>query len=308
MIGLLAGCLAIALAVVLELVLPGKAFYQYGWYNALLAAAFVVCAIRSRQVVRESGTPALAMLMLVFGTGAFAIAGVANGLFAPDPQVVIGSPGASVRVDDLRGSLIFPLGTADPVVRLDRGGRLTEIRASGDSIAGTFALWQVPRQVLAVDVADARGAHLTLTQPNGSAFLSPVLTMPTQQTVAGMTLPFDTFAVPAAHRFVKVVLFDERHAGMLKSIETGGRGAALFAVTDEDQRAIPHGMGLALDGQTVALGGLQLKGLSLSYPAVSVVPIPAPLVLALGALLFLAGAAWSLKKPGASLDSVASNG
>jgi hypothetical protein len=291
-IGLLAGCVAIAAATLLELFFPGKAFYQYGWYNGLLAAAFVICAIRARQVVRDGRAPALAMLALVVGTGTLAIAAVANGLFAPDPQLVIGSPGASVRVNDLGGSLVFPLETADPIVRLDRGGRITAIPVTGNHLAGAFALAQVSRRVLAVDVADARGAHLTLTQPNGSAFLSPVLTMPTQQTVAGMTLPFDTFAVPAAHRMVKVVLFDERHAGMLKSIETGGRGAALFAVDDEDERAVPHGMGLALDGQTVALGGLRLKGLALEYPAISVAAVPAPAVVALGLVLLLGGAIW----------------
>jgi len=292
-IGLLAGCVAIALAVLLELVWPGQPIYQYGWYNALLATAFVVCAIRARALAREGAAPALALLTLVAGTAALTIAGVANGLFAPDPQVVIGSPGASVRVDDLRGSLTFPLASADPVVRLDRNGSPTEIGASGFRIAAAFALSQVRRQVLAVDVTDARGAHLTVTQPNGSAFLSPVLTMPTEQNIAGMMLPFDTFAVPAAHRVVKVVLFDRRHAAMLKTLPPDGAGGAvLFSVADEDDRAVAHGIGLVPDGATVALGGLRLKGLAISYPAVRIAAVPVPLVLALGVLLLLGGGIW----------------
>lgn len=299
MIGLLAGCVVIALAVLLELVVPGQPIYQYGWYNALLATAFVVCAVRARGLARSGAAPALALLTVAVGTGALTIAGVANGLFAPDPQVVIGSPGASVRVDDLRGSLYFPLAGTDPVVRLDRGGSVTEIGAGGFHIAAAFALSQVSRQVLAVDVTDARGAHLTVTQPNGSAFLSPVLTMPTQQNIAGMMLPFDTFAVPAAHRVVKVVLFDRRHAEMLKTLPPGGSGgAALFSVSDENDRAIPHGIGLAPDGATVALGGLRLKGVAISYPAVRIAAVPVPLVLALGVLLLLGGAIWCrLRKP-----------
>ena len=293
MTGLLAGCVAIAIAVLLELVWPGQAVYQYGWYNALLATAFVLCAVRARAVAREGGVPALALLALVVGTGALTIAGVANGLFAPDPHVVIGSPGASVRVDDLHGSLSFPLATADPVVRLDRNGSLTEIGAGGFHIAAAFALSQVRRQVLAVDVADARGAHLTVTQPNGSAFLSPVLTMPTQQNIAGMLLPFDTFAVPAAHRVVKVVLFDRRHAEMLKTLRSDSPGGAvLFSVSDEDDRAIPHGIALVADGTTVALGGLRLKGLAIAYPAIRIAAVPVPLVLVLGTLLLLGGAIW----------------
>jgi len=298
-IGLFTGCAAIALAVLLEIALPGQPIYQYGWYNALLATAFVICAVRARTLAREGAAPAPALLTLIAGTAALTIAGVANGLFAPAPQVVIGSPGASVRVDDLRGTLAFPLAGTDPVVRLERNGGVTEIGAGGFRIAAAFALSQVPRQVLAVDVTDARGAHLTVTQPNGSAFLSPVLTMPTQQNIAGMLLPFDSFAVPAAHRVVKAVLFDRRHAEMLKAMPPGGTGgAALFSVSDEDDRAIPHGIGLAPDGATIALGGLRLKGLAISYPAVRIAAVPVPIVLALGMLLLLGGAIWCrLRKP-----------
>lgn len=290
--GLLAGCIALGLIAFAELLFPGQAVYQYGWFNALLVAAFVICAVRARQVAREKVAPALALLTVVVGTGVFVIAAVANGLFAPDPQTIIGSPGASVHVADLRGSLVFPLAVTDTVVRLDRGGSITEIPASGLHFAAAFALSQAPRTVLAVDVADPRGAHLTVTQPNGGAFLSPVLTLPSQQNVAGMNLPFDSFAVPAAHRIVKVVLFDARHAEMLKAIDTHGRGAALFAVDDENDKPVARGLGLAIDGESTDLGGLRLKAVAMQYPAVRIAAVPVPLVLALGALLLLAGGIW----------------
>ena len=40
------GCAAIAVVVLVEFFYPGQALYQYGWFNALLAGGFVLCAVR----------------------------------------------------------------------------------------------------------------------------------------------------------------------------------------------------------------------------------------------------------------------
>lgn len=289
MIPYLVGCAVLALAVIVEIVLPGRPVYQYGWYNALLIGGFVLCAIRGVALAR--GRETTVALLALAGTAALVVAGVANGLFAPEPSLAIGSPGATVRDDDLRGALLFPLATTDPVVRLRRGGSVVGIGPGGSRFVGAFVLRQVPRQVVALDVTDARGAHLTVTQPSGSAFLSPVLAMATEQNVAGMTLPFDTFAVPAAHRIVRTVLFDARHAAMLKSIDARGKSAVLFAVDDEDDRPVAGGLGIAVDGTTARVAGLRIRARVLTYPAIGIAPVPLPLFAGLGLAALLAAAA-----------------
>jgi len=290
----LVGCAAIACAVVAEIVFPGRALFQYGWYNALLAGAAVLCAIRAAALAR--GGYALPAVLAIAGTGTLAIAGIANGLFAPEPSLAIGAPGSTVRNDDLRGALVFPLSSTDPIVRLVRGDGTADIGPAGERFAGAFALWQEPRDVVAVDVSDARGAHLTVTQPSGNSFLSPVLTMPTMQNVAGMTLPFDTFAVPAAHRIVKAVLFDPRHAAMLRTVDAAGKSAVLFAVDDEEDRPVVGGLGMAIDGRTTAVGGLRVRPLVMRYPAIRIAPVPLPLAVGLGFALLLGAIALGLSR------------
>lgn len=264
--------IAIVLAAVawIEVAIAGRDLYHAGWFNVALAALVVICVAGARK----------RNLLTALGAAVLAGATIANGLFAPDNHTVVGAPGQRVRVDDLGGTLAFPF--AQP------GAAQEKVAFDGPPVT-TFVLRPVQRSVVYVEARDARGNHLTVTQPTGTAFLSPVLLMQQQQQIAGLTLPYDSFAVPAAHRIVKAVLFSPQQAAMLRGIEGLATSAVLFAVDDDSDRPLPHAIALCPDGQSVVIGGLSLHAAVLQYPALEIVPVPSLVALVLGTLLVLGG-------------------
>ena len=83
--------------------------------------------------------------------------------------------------------------------------------------------------------------------------------------------------IPAAHRLVNAVYFDPRHAAALRGITTG-EPVILLALDDENGQPIPHAIGLASNGKTIALGNVRLSTSFVSYPAVRIVAVPIPLL------------------------------
>jgi len=289
--------LAVVATVLLEIAVPGRDVYHAGWLNVLLVALAVLAIAPAGKAVRAAaGAPARwSVAAAAFGVAIVAIAGVANGLLAPDDSRVIGAPGERVRNADLGGILVFPLLSPSPenaqaaTVTLERDGGAFEI-GPRTRVAGSFALHTEERTVVLIEARDPGGAHLTVTQPTGSAFLSPVLLMQHHQTIAGMDVPFDSFAVPAAHRLVKAVLLTPQQASAMRGMEGLAIPAVLFAVDDERDQPLPHGIALDPGGAAIAVGGLRLRALVLDYPAVAVEPVPQLEVAVLGALLVAAGA------------------
>lgn len=287
--------LVVVAAVIIELVLPGKTVYHAGWYNVSLAALAIVAILTGRRHLRGKADANLRLPAVVLVTGAAiaGLAGVANGLLAPDDQTFIGAPGQRLRVESL-GTLVFPLASAETAaagaVTLERP--LHGAVAIGDApyYAGNFVLRATPRDVVYVEARDPRGNRLTVTQPSGSVFLSPILVMEHRQTIAGMDLPFDTFSVPAAQRVVKAVMFTAAQAAMLlRGGAALGEPAVLFAVDDENQRPLANAIALSAGGRPARAGGLMLRGQVMSYPAVEVAATPNVIATAFGALLVLAG-------------------
>jgi hypothetical protein len=288
-----AAALAIVAAVVLQIVLPGRAVYHTGWYNVLLIALVAVTIAGGRRAFRGAPLRArLAIVAMALGAAITGFTGAANGLLAPDNATIAGAPGERVRVDDLGGALVFPLAAAisanAPPVMLERPGHAATTIAARSRDIGSFILRTLPRDVVYVDARDLQGNHLTITQPSGRIFLSPVLLMEQHQTIAGMDLPFDSFNVPAQRRVVKAVLFSPAQAAMLLHGAAGtGQRAVLFAVDDENDRPLPHAIGLAVGGASVRAGGLLLRATVLTYPTVEIVAAPALFTVALGTLLVL---------------------
>lgn len=275
--------------------MPGKSLYHAGWYNVLLAALVAVTLVAGRrQFVRKGSKRARGAIAIVIAGAAIAgISGVASGLFAPDDQTLMGAPGQRVRVESL-GTVVFPIATADAAavtsVMLERPLHAALEIGNQSRFAGAFVLHTQPRSVVYVEARDRRGSRLTITQPEGSAFLSPVLLMQHHQTIAGMDLPFDSFNVPAARRVVKAVMFSAAQAAML--LHGGGRfgePAVLFAVDDENDRPLRNGIGLSPGGRPVRVAGLILRGSVADYPAVDVVAVPNIFATAFGALLVFGG-------------------
>lgn len=269
----------IVAGVLAQILLPGRDMYHAGWYVVALVAPTVVLLLRLRGVlkmqpdVRARAGTALA----AFGIVVVAVCGIVCGLLAPDAQTVVGAPGSSVRVESLGRTLDFP--------------PLQSVRAPALRFAGaTFLERPVPRRVVEVQAFDSHGGRLTITQPTGSAFLSPVLLMQSRQMIAGMNLPFDSFSVPAARRSIKAVLFTEQEAAQMRGISGAPAPAILFDVEDLAERSLPHGIALARSGAMVAVAGLHLRGIVQTYPAVEAIAIPNVFALVLGLIAICAGA------------------
>ncbi|HEX3670797.1 MAG TPA: hypothetical protein VHT92_03735 [Candidatus Cybelea sp.] len=296
MIFLLAAAATVAAAVVAELVLPGRLVYHAGWYNVTLAALVVVTFAAGRGCYRRAQTARgrIAALAVVAGTAFAGFAGVTSGLFAPDNSTYAGVPGQRVRVESL-GTLVFPLASADDSelgsVSLERPPRSTLALGDRRRDIGGFIVRTVERGVVYVEARDLRGNRLTVTQPSGSVFLSPVLLMQHRQTIAGLDVPFDSFNVPAMRRIVKAIAFTPAQAAMmLHGGAMPGESAVLFAVDDDKDRPLRNAIALSAGGRAVRIGGLVLRGSAASYPAVEVVAAPNLLVVIFGLLLVLGGA------------------
>lgn len=265
----------VVVAAIVELIVPAQRVFHSGWFNVVLAAV-IVLAIAWRA---KRGPVSWAVLLGCIIAG---VAAISYGLFAPDDRTVSGAPGQRVAVEGL-GTLVFPIA--------DAGASLPKVQVAqsrGLSI-GSARLRDTPRTVVAVEAFDAHANHLTITQPQGTVFLSPVLMMQHEQTIAGMRLPFDSFNVPAAQRVVKTILFSPAEAAVMLHGVTPGRGAVLFAVDDENDRPLPHGIVLDPDGQTVYAGGITLRATLQSYPAVTVTFTPNLVAVCAGALFFAGG-------------------
>ncbi|MGZ3495990.1 MAG: hypothetical protein ACXWNK_01930 [Vulcanimicrobiaceae bacterium] len=290
--------IAIAIAgVFAQDLFPGRDLYHYGWYNAAIAALIVYAVLRLRGIRREQPRYVGALAIALFGAGIIAFAGIASGLLGPDTQTIVAAPGASVRNDEIGGTFVFPLpqngtidASGDSEVRLQRGGSTTSIGARGRRYLGGFVLWQTPRAVAYVEAQDARGNHLTITQPTNATFLSPVLIFSQTTTIAGMTVPVDTFTVPAAGRIVKVVLFNPQQAAQLHAASPIiGSPALLFAVSDQKDRILPGGIGVVAAGKQIELGGMRLRAEVGTYPAVVLAAAPYLPVLAIGLFVLAIG-------------------
>lgn len=292
----------VVVAVAAEIAFPGGAIYHAGWFNVALIALVAVTILGARKHVmtRASSTRArAATIAIVFGAAIAGLAGAASGLLAPDNRTVVGAPGQRVRVDDLGGTLDFPLTAAEGGDRpgelqvvLDRPQRASLAIGERGSNAGSYVLRTTPRTVVYVEARDPHGSgggRLTITQPQGASFLSPVLLMQEHQTIAGLDLPFDSFAVPAAHRNVRAVLFTPQEAATLRGMEGATIPAVLFAIDDEDGRPLPHAITLARSGATVRVGGLLLDAVVRAYPAVEIVATPALAAVFASVILVLGG-------------------
>lgn len=295
MIATIVLALAVLLAAVVEILIPGQSLYHVGWYNVLLAALTIVAVFAARAPARAARTARGRIGVGAIALGA-AIAGmsvVASGLLAPDNRVVVGAPGASVRVAAFGTTLQFPslapAGAAEPTVALRRANGSDRAIGARPSDLGRFVARSIARSVVVVTARDANGAHLTVTQPTGGSFLSPVLLMQAHQTIAGLDLPFDAFAVPALHRSVKAVLFSPAQAALLRGMAAGNRGAVLFAVDDDAGRPLAHGIALVPSGLERQIAGVRLRGTIVTYPAVLLMAAPSLIALIVAALCVLAG-------------------
>ncbi|MDE2481603.1 MAG: hypothetical protein KGN02_05400 [bacterium] len=301
MIVTLALAALIVVGVLVEAIVPGNPLYHAGWFNVLLAALVIALALRMRAVLRTLATPRAraGATIAAFGVAIVGFAGVASGLLGPDARTIVGAPGERVRADDLGGALQFPLaqsGTSGAVA-LVRGERALAIDHT--RYVGAFVLRPVPRTVVEISASDARDAHLTITQPSGAAFLSPVLLMQNRQTISNLDVPFDSFALPAAHVVVKAVYFPPAIAAQFHNLDAPpGSSVVLFDAENESGAEVKNGIGAAVDGGSVTVAGLTLRPRVFTYPAVEVLAIPHVDALLVGLLFIVGGILTARVRPG----------
>ncbi|MDP9017099.1 MAG: hypothetical protein M3N19_02105 [Candidatus Eremiobacteraeota bacterium] len=279
-----------AVLVAVQFVFPGAPWFHHGSYAALLIAFIALQVSTVRRLARYKDRQLRAIALVVFGSAVVTLAGLASGLLAPDTQTAVRGPGETVPLTEPAGALQFPIDpSAAPVFRRD-GHRDMIVDAGSRRFLPTFVFFTEPRVAASVRVTDAQGRHLTMTQPTNTSFLSPVLLFAQTTDIGGRRLPVDSFAVPAAHRSVKAVLFNaDAIARMGTSTSRDPRPGVLFAVEDERARMLPGAIALARDGDSVLIGGLRLKAAIITFPAVVIAPVPNLPVSVLGMLLLIAG-------------------
>ena len=281
----------LALAAIVELAVPGRPLFQTGWYATVMVALVVVAIAGARgEYRRAAGAGGRAGVVLAaFGAAILGLAIVANALFAPEPRTIIAAPGQHVAVAELGGMLAFPVSPSGSV-SLVRPGRPPAEISEGPHYVGSFVLRAISRNAVAVSAANGRGERLTVTQPSGAAFLSPVLLMEQTQSIAGMDVRYDSFAVPAVNRLVRAVLFNPQQAAQLHNLEGPPGFAVRFSVDDGLDRPIHDNIRIVHDGGTTTdVGGGLLHADVVPFPSVEVVAIPSLPASILGVILAIAG-------------------
>jgi peptide/nickel transport system substrate-binding protein len=299
-LALVAAVAGIVLAVVQDFAPRWTGFHTWQ-YAALLAIAAMI-VIRYILGLRKRAAEGEGRVQLaLFGALIVIVAGLASGLLGPDTETLTRAPGTVLPLPEAGAAAFYPnadaaaigRGDASLVVRRKNGAPLA-IALGERRFLGTTALEAAPRTAAFIDVRDARGNHLTLTQPTNPAFLSPVLLFP--QLVKGESLhlsggdyPTDAFAVPAAHRGVKAIYFSQAAAERMNVLGLSGKDALLLAVDDENGKLVAHGITWAPNGEEVQIGGLRLKATIGTYPELVVSAAPSLLALWIGGALFALG-------------------
>ena len=292
-----AACLALVFA---QDAWPEWAGFHTWQYAAALAIGMTAIAGYALGARRGAdGEIGMRLVVAMIGALVIAAAGFTAGLLGPDTEIVARAPGTVAPLPDVRAAAFFPVADATGVVRGDarvvlrrRNGTSLDLGPGERRFVGAASLRILEQTAVYVEARDVHGNHLTITQPTNPAFLSPVMLFPTSVPLAGRDRPVDAFAVPPAHRQVKIFyLAAGSLPGAMHGTSTGA--AVLFAVDDDNGRPIPGGIGFAASGREVTLGGLRLRASAGAYPALEVSAVPLPLALWFGAAFLVAGLAYA---------------
>lgn len=275
-----------------QIVFPGQALF-HTWQYAL-ALALVAWLLVSAAAREPRGFITLAMLgaMIVVADG------FASGLLGPDTETVVRAPGTIAPLPELGVAAFFAGGDAQTIesgratitLRRRNGGDIVVPQNSRRFLGASLLIAQSAPAAY-IDATDAAGNHLTVTQPTGGSFLSPVLLFRQQQTIAGSTHPVDGFSLPGANRTVKCVYFSPSDVAQLHvpvPEAAAGRPAILYDVFDTASNR-SAGIAVSLGGEMTAIGGVHLRATLGRYPRLIVASAPQPLALILGFLLFVVG-------------------
>jgi hypothetical protein len=282
-------------------ILPARDWYHSWQYVVILAVAILVMTADAWQSARAAGDPRGKRIALALvGAIAVAVAGLLSGLIGPDTVTVVGTPGTVTPVADVGAAAFFA--AADPLT-LPRGdATITLRRRDGGPVEvgtrpvpiGLSVVFAQLRPAAYVVARNDRGDRLTITQPNNPSFLSPVMLFRQAQAIHGRTFPLDTFAVPAAHRVVRILYFSPADLAAFQREPSAPAptqpGAILTASDDAGAQA---GITMAASGHEVTVGGLHITVTLGTYPVLQVASAPQPFVVLAGLAVFLGALIWS---------------
>lgn len=298
-VALAVAVLAIGL-VVAQIAAPATPLYHTWQYALALVLALTVLGSYANGARKgEDGVAGKRLLVTIAGAAVVALAGLASGLLGPDTATISGTPGTVTPIPALGAAAFFSAADAGTVARGDasvtlrrRNGAPVSIENGGRKLLGESLVYLDAQPAAAVAAYDARGAHLTVTQPNAASFLSPVLLFREKQRIGDLRVPFDTFATPAQHRVFRALYFTPDQLRAFRHAAIEAKEPALV-VTAADDRGQPLGITLATSGTDVMLAGVRLRVTLGTYPALAIAAAPEPWALVPGLLLFALGLMWS---------------
>jgi hypothetical protein len=302
--------LAIALTLAQD-VFPARDWYHAWQYTTILAIAVLVMLAHGWQAARgKAGPNGKRIALALAGAVAVAVAGLLAGLIGPDTVTVVGTPGTVTPIPDLGVAAFFA--QADPET-IPRGDATVTLRRLGSGPVeigprpvpvGLSVAFTQSRPAAYIVVRNGRGERLTVTQPNNPSFLSPVILFRQSQEIHDQTFPLDTFAVPAAHRVIRILYFSAADLATFRHDPSApaptGPGAILSA---SDDSGAQQGITMASSGAETTIGGLRVTVTLGTYPVLEVAAAPQPYVAAGGVLLFIGSSGWALlamRKPAAN--------
>jgi hypothetical protein len=293
--------LAIALVLAQDLYPRTGLYHTWQYALALAIALLVVLAYANGARRGADGPVGKRLAWAMAGAALVAAAGLGSGLLGPDTATVIGTPGTVNPIPALGAAAFFA--PADPAaieggrggVTLRRRGAAEVALAGGARRAlGESLVYLEPRPAAYVEAYDERGAHLTLTQPTNSAFLSPVLLFRDRQRIGAVSVPLDTFATPARKRVVRALYFTPAELAQFQHAAGPGdrtRPALVVSVTDDAGR--PLGITLVPSGRDTAVAGIRIRATLGSYPALAIAAAPPTWALGGGIALFALSVIWA---------------
>ena len=291
----MAACAALGIGLVgAQFVFTGNPFFHTWQYAAMLAILAVVALRYAKGGVSDRAQRGAVVAL----TGALIViaGGATSGLLGADTQTIVRSPGVVAPIPDVQAAAFFPVVDAGsfaqptPIIMRRRGHPELSVVPGRQRYLDASILSALPRTAAYIEVHDAGGNHVTITQPSNVSFLSPVVLFMRTEEIEGKHLPADSFAVPAAHRIVRVLYFSpEQTANFKSAASVSGKEALLFAMTDDKGAVMPGQIAVALSGQEVKLDRLRIRATIGRYPALSIASAPHPLPFAVGTLMFLGG-------------------
>ncbi|HTV72189.1 MAG TPA: hypothetical protein VME66_00595 [Candidatus Acidoferrales bacterium] len=298
--------LALAAVVGVQDLAPSWAgFHTWQYAGVVVILMIVVGSYTGSASKGRDGELGYRLLLVTGGALLIGLAGLASGLLGADTVTISRAPGTVVPLPDLRAAAFFPNADAQSITQGDatillrhRDGSSVAVPGHGRIFSGSYAVEARPHVAAFIEARDAHGDHLTVTQPTGAAFLSPVLLFPTTVQIEGQSLPADTFATPAIGRKIQAMYFSPAAAASTRVHQmVGDRPAILFAVDDESGHLVSGGLGLAADGSETLVGGVRVRPSIGSYPALVVSSVPAPPALLVGVAAMGCGLLWAFAWP-----------